>query len=397
MTQEREIAANGHQSPAGSDLGEAPVPRAGTRRGRLLHAATSRHIPLQTIIVTIGLVVTTCLLAMLLYILRDVVMLVLVAGFVALVLNPPVVALQNWKLRQRGLAVAIVTFWALLVFFGLVVAFGRPLVDGLTHLANSLPGDLTKAEHDQGWIGHIIRRYHLEAWVRTNSPKLVDLAGNLGKPALALGKGALSAFVALGTIFILVVLLLLEGPKLRSAVLQLLSPERSIRYQRLGGEVSRSVSGYILGDVLTSVIAGLVVLITLAALQVPYALLWALWVALVDFVPTVGGALAGIPTVLFALAQSLTAGAVTAVVFLIYTQVENHVLNPVIMSRTVKVSPLLVVLSVLVAADLGNWVGGAFAAFAAALVAVPFAGVAQIVVRELWGPSSTAQPERESP
>ena len=75
----------------------------------------------------------------------------------------------------------------------------------------------------------------------------------------------------------------------------------------------------------------------------PFPLLWALWVALVDFLPMIGGALAGIPVVMFALfTKGITAGIVTLVVFLVYTQFENHVLNPVIMSKTVRISPLLV-------------------------------------------------------
>jgi hypothetical protein len=100
--------------------------------------------------------------------------------------------------------------------------------------------------------------------------------------------------------------------------------------------------------------------VTLALLGVPFPLLWALWVALVDFLPVVGGAPAGIPTVLFALGHSLTAGIVTAAAFIAYQQVENHVLNPVIMSRTVNVNPLLVLLSILVGTSIGGWLGGFF-------------------------------------
>ena len=181
----------------------------------------------------------------------------------------------------------------------------------------------------------------------------------------------MSVLFFVGTTFVLVTMLLLEAPKLRSGVLGLMSPARSARYQQLGSKITRSVSGYVLGDILTSLIAGLVVFVTLMALSVPYALLWALWVALVDFLPTIGGALAGIPTVLFAVGHSLTAGIVTAVVFLVYQAVENHVLNPVIMSRTVRVSPLLVMVSVLVGAGIGNWLGGVFGAFAAALAGDP--------------------------
>ena len=139
-----------------------------------------------------------------------------------------------------------------------------------------------------------------------------------------------------------------------------------------------------LGNFLTSLTAGAVVLVTLVVLGVPFPFLWALWVALVDFLPMIGGALAGIPVVLFAAAHSLTAGIVVLVVFLIYTQVENHVLNPIVMSRTVKVNPLLVLVSILVGASIGSWIGGIFGAFVAALLAIPAAGAIQVLVREAW-------------
>ena len=130
----------------------------------------------------------------------------------------------------------------------------------------------------------------------------------------------------------------------------------------VANEVNRSVTGFVLGDLMTSLVAGIVVFSTLAILGVPFPLLWALWVALVDFLPMIGGALAGVPTVLFATAHSLAAGIVTLVVFVVYTQVENHVLNPVVMSRTVKVNPLLVLLSILIGASIGSWIGGFFGA-----------------------------------
>jgi predicted PurR-regulated permease PerM len=171
-----------------------------------------------------------------------------------------------------------------------------------------------------------------------------------------------------------------------------MAPERGERYSRVAKEVSRSVTGYMLGNFVTSVIAGAVVLVTLMTLGVPFPLLWALWVALVDFLPMIGGALAGIPVVLFALTHSLTAGIVTLVVFLVYTQVENHILNPVIMSRTVKVNPLLVLVSILFGAELGSWIGGIFGAFVAALLAIPLAGAIQVLIREIWQDTAPVQP-----
>jgi predicted PurR-regulated permease PerM len=357
----------------------------------------SRGIPLRAILVTVGVVVATYMAGKLLYRLRDVVLLIAVAAFLTVLLNPLVVALQRWKVPRRGLAVTVVTLWALIVFVGLAFAFGYPLVRGITHLADGLPAYVSKAEHGKGWIGHLIRRYHVQNWVAKNNAKIVNFGQSLGRPALALGKGAVSLLIALATIFILVLLLLLEGPKLRAGLLGQMSPKNSAAVTRVAGEVNRAVTGYMLGNILTSVIAGLVVYVTLLVVGVPYPLLWALWVALVDFLPMIGGALAGIPTVLFAAGHSLTAGIVTLIVFLVYTQVENHILNPVIMSRTVRINPLLVLLSILVAASIGSWIGGLFGGFVAALLAIPAAGALQVIVAETWRATAPPAPEPQPP
>jgi predicted PurR-regulated permease PerM len=229
-----------------------------------------------------------------------------------------------------------------------------------------------------------VRRYHIQSWVQRNSPKLVSYAESLAKPALTIGKGAISVVIELGTIFVLVLLLLLEGPKMRTGLLGQMRPERAAAVTRVAGDVNRTVTGYMLGNLLTSIIAGAVVFVTLLLLGVPFPFLWGLWVALVDFLPMIGGALAGIPTVLFALGHSFFAGVVTLVVFIVYTQVENHVLNPVVMSKTVRISPLLVLLAVLVGASVGSLIGGIFGGFVAALLAIPTAGALQVVTREIW-------------
>jgi predicted PurR-regulated permease PerM len=376
------------------------LPQPDTRRARLWKAADSRGIPLRTILVTVAVVAVVFLLGKLVYRLRDIILLIVVAGFVALILNPLVVALQRWRIKRRGWAVAVVTLWGVIVFFGLTLAFGLPLVGAITHLANTLPSYVSKAEHGKGWIGHLVRKYHVQQWVQKNTPKLADFGKSLAAPALSVGKGAFSLLIALFTIFVLVILLLLEGPKMRSGLLGMMAADRAQRYSRVAREVNRSVTGYMLGNFLTSIIAGGVVFVTLMFMGVPFAFLWALWVALVDFLPMIGGALAGIPTVLFAFVHSTPAGIVTLVVFLVYTQVENHILNPIVMSRTVKVNPLLVLLSILVGAEIGSWIGGIFGAFVAALLSIPAAGALQVLVRELWratAPQRAALPPGKDP
>ena len=367
------------------------------RLSRLWKAAARRHIPLPTIVVTIALVAATYLAGKLIYRIRDIVLVVLVAGFVAVLLNPIVVFLERRLVRRRGVAVGIVTLLALLAFIGLAFAFGYPLVNGITHLADLLPNYVASAEHGQGWIGHLVRKYHIQNWVQRNAPKLVTYGQALSKPALSIGAGALSLVIELVTIFILVLLLLLEAPKMRRALLGQMSPARKAEVIRVSSDVNRAVTGYMLGNTLTSVIAGVVIFVTLMILGVPYPLLWGLWVALVDFLPMIGGALAGIPTVLFAFfsPHPLTAGITTLVVFLVYTQVENHVLNPVIMSKTVRISPLLVLIAVLVGASLGSLIDGLFGGFVAALLAIPAAGALQVLAREVWRATAVPPPEDE--
>jgi predicted PurR-regulated permease PerM len=370
-----------------------------SRRERLWRFSESRGVPLRTILTTVGVVVLVYLAGKIVDRLRDVILLVVMAAFLTVLLNPLVVALQRWRIKRRGLAVTVVVIWGLIVFFGLAVAFGYPLANAITHLARDLPKYVSSVEHGRGWLGHLVAKYHIQNWVQHNAPKLVNLGQGLAKPALSLGKGAITLVLALLTIFVLVVLLLLEGPKLRSGVLGMMDPQRAERYSRIAREVNSSVTGYMLGNFLTSIMAGLVVLVTLLATGVPFPFLWALWVALVDFLPMIGGALAGIPTVLFALGHSVLAGVVTLVAFLVYTQIENHVLNPIVMSRTVRVSPLLVLVSILVGATIGAWIGGVFGGFVAALISIPAAGAIQVVVREIWQATapSTASPSPPPP
>ena len=364
------------------------VTAAHVKHARLRDAAARRGVPLASILVTVAVVVLVYLAGKLAYRIRDVLLMIAVAGFVCLILNPLVVALQRWGIRRRGWAVAIVTAWTVAVFIGLLAAFGYPLAHGVTHFSQRLPSYVQAAEHGRGWIGRLVTRFHLQAWVTRNAPKLQSLGTTLAKPALTAGKGAVSLLATLATIFALIVLFLIEGPKIGQGLLALLPPERAAYYTRVAREIGQSATGYALGNLLTSLIAGLVIFVTLTILGVPFPLLWALWVALVDFLPMIGGALAGIPTVLFALGHSLTACIVTAAAFIVYQEIENHVLNPVVMSRTANVNPLLVLLSLLVGTSIGDWVGGFFGSFVAALLSIPAAGALQVITRELWRASA---------
>src|ERR1700734_1189046 len=170
-----------------------------------------------------------------------------IAGFVSLILNPLVVALQRWGIRRRGWAVALVAIWTVIVFIGLLAAFGYPLANGVTHFSQRLPSYVQAAEHGRGWIGQLVTRFHLQAWVNRNAPKLQSLGTTLAKPALTAGKGAASLLATLATIFALIVLFLLEGPKRWRAALQALPQDRAAYYSGVAREISQSATGYAFG------------------------------------------------------------------------------------------------------------------------------------------------------
>ena len=146
-----------------------------TRRARLWEWADERHVPLQAILITVGVVVVTLMAGKIVYKLREILLLMAVAGFIALLLNPLVVLLQRVGVARRGFAVAIVTVFAVLVFAGLAYAFGAPLANGLTHLISKLPSYVQSAEHGKGWIGHLVRKYHVQHWVRAEPPQAPEL------------------------------------------------------------------------------------------------------------------------------------------------------------------------------------------------------------------------------
>ena len=130
----------------------------------------------------------------------------------------------------------------------------------------------------------------------------------------------------------------------------------------------------------------------------PFAILLGAFVALVDLLPLVGGLLAGVPVVVIAAIHSVPAGIVMLIVFLVYQQIENHVLNPMIMSKTVRLNPFWVLLAVLIGATLGGAVAGALGTFVGALIGIPVGGAMQVIVRELRrGPEAAGSRDRRRP
>jgi predicted PurR-regulated permease PerM len=307
--------------------------------------------------------------------LRRIVALIVIAAFFATILNPMVDALTRLRIR-RGIATSIVFLLGVAAFAGLIYTFVRPIYDSGQSFARDIPGFVERAKTGEGRVGELIKRYNIDEKVAENAPKLQDALKNAGGPAVRTAQRVASGLLALLTIAVLSFLMLLEAPGIISTFLGLLSPQHALQVRRIGADVAGAVTGYMAGNLLISLIAGLTTWIFLTIVGVPFAGVLGLWVGFADLLPLVGATIGAIPTIAIAFLHSTGAGIAVLIMYIVYQQIENHLLQPVVMSRTVNLNPLGVLLSALVGVELAGFVG--------ALLAIPAAGAIQVVIRDLW-------------
>jgi predicted PurR-regulated permease PerM len=307
--------------------------------------------------------------------LRRIVGLIVIAAFFATILNPMVDVLTRLKMR-RGVATSIVFLLGVAGFAGLIYTFVRPIYDSGQSFARDVPGFVERAKNGEGRVGELIKRYNIDEKVAENAPKLQDALKNAGGPAVRIGQRVASGLLALLTILVLSFLMLLEAPDIIGAFLGLLSSHRALQVRRIGADMAGAVTGYMAGNLVISLIAGLVTWIFLTIVHVPFAGVLGLWVGFADLLPLVGATIGAVPTIAIAFLTSTGSGIAVLIMYIVYQQIENHLLQPVVMSRTVKLNPLGVLLSALVGVELAGIVG--------ALLAIPAAGAIQVAVRDLW-------------
>jgi predicted PurR-regulated permease PerM len=334
-----------------------------------------RYIVVRIVLVVLGIGLAIVLGVLLTWQLRHILTLLVIATFFATLLNPLVDALSR-MLVPRAVATTIVFLMGLGTFAGLGYLVVRPVVDAGQKFADDIPGFVERAEKGEGRVGELIKHYNVEKFVRDNAPRLRDRLNELGGPAVKTIQTVATGAFAILTIMVLTFLILLEAPDIITAFLALFSERHRAQLRRIGHDAGRAVTGYMAGNIVISLIAGAVTYVTLRLVGVPFANVLAVWVGFADLIPLVGATLGAIPTVFVAFLHSTGAGITVLLVYIVYQQVENHLLQPVVMSRTVKLNPLLVLVAVLVGVELAGFVG--------ALLAIPTAGIIQVVVKNLW-------------
>ena len=337
----------------------------------------------RTVLAVIGFVIAAWALLSIIAITRQVISWILVSIFLALALNPAVEWFMRRGVKKRGYAAGLTYVLALLVIGGIGFAFIPTLVSQVNDFVHALPGyvdDLTKG---RGRLGFLETKYHIvdrirEAVNQGGASKVLGLTG----AAISITKSVVTLVVAVITITFLTFFMLLEGPAWMDRFYGLLPERLRPRWRAIGHDVYRTVGGYVTGNLLISLIAGTLTTVVLLAVGVPYAVALGVIVAILDLIPLAGATIAALIIGTVAFLHTITAGIVVVVFFLIYQQVENHFLQPVIYGRTVQLSPLAVLVSVLIGAKLAGILG--------ALGAIPVAGAIQVIVID-WQRQRTAR------
>jgi predicted PurR-regulated permease PerM len=341
-----------------------------------VNTANNRTVARYTLVV-IGLVLATMLLLMLAYATRQVLTWILIATFFAVALHPAVTWLERRaRWFKRWLATLVVFLVAFAFIGGLITVFVIPLAREAAQFANNLPQIVADVRAGRGPIGNLAERFHALDYIQSHAAQLRGYVSGLGAPTLAVLRSAATGVAGVVTIFVLSYLMVLEAPKVVDGFLALFEERRAERIRRVSQDCAKTVTGYITGNLLISVICGLLTWAVLALTGVPFAGLIALFVGLADLIPLVGATLGAVVGIVAAFTQSVTAGIIVVIFFVVYQQLENHLLQPVIFSRTVQLNPLTVLVAILIGVELAGILG--------ALLAIPVAGIIQIVARDIW-------------
>jgi predicted PurR-regulated permease PerM len=346
----------------------------------------------RTVLAVIGIVLAVSILLAVVWISRQVLTWVLVALFLALALNPAVEFFQRQGLARRGAATAVTVLLALGAIVGLGWLFVPTLVNEGRGFAEALPGYVNDVSEGRGPLGRLAARYELEQKVREaveggGAARVLGLSGT----AIAVTKGVLTFVVAVVTIAFMTFFMLLEGPAWVERFYGLI-PERSRdTWRGIGRDIYRTIGGYVTGNLLISLIAGISTTIVLLIMGVPYAVALGVLVAILDLIPLAGATLAAIIVSTVAFIDWIPAGIVVLIFFIVYQQIENHLLQPLVYSRTVQLSPLAILIAVLMGAKLAGILG--------ALAAIPVAGTIQVLLLAWLAErrKQDAQPETVAP
>jgi predicted PurR-regulated permease PerM len=305
---------------------------------------------------------------------RAVLILIGLALFIAAGLDP----LVSWLTRHRlprWAAVTIVIVGTLAAISGFLSAAIPPLASQATALANEVPHYLHTLQDHSSQLGKLNDKFHFQQRV---TGLLSGGGTSLIGGVLGAGKMVLTAATSLLVVLVLAIYFLAGMPTIKNLLYRLAPRSRRARVILISEDIFTKVGGFVLGNIITSLIAGAGTYVWLLIFGVPYPVVLALFVALMDLIPVIGSTIGGVIVSLIALTVSLPVAIATAVFYIAYRQAEDYFLVPKIMGRAVEVPAVVTVLATLI--------GGALLGIIGALIAIPVAAAIRLLLNEIAFP-----------
>lgn len=302
---------------------------------------------------------------------RSVLVLIGLALFIAIGLDP-VVAWLTRRRVPRWAAVVIILLAGAGIIAGFVMAAIPPLVEQTKLLVAHFPHYAQALQSHDSVLGRLNTRFHIQQRL---THLLSSKGGSLVGGVLGAGEFVLSAASSAVIVVVLVIYFLADLPRIKLFGYRLAPHTRRARVILIGDEILSRVGGFLLGNLLTSVVAGLGTYLWMIAWGIPYPVLLGLLVALLDLIPVIGSTIGGVVVTLVALSVSLPVAIATLVFYIAYRLAEDYLLVPRVMGKTVQVPGVVSVVAVLV--------GGTLMGIVGALVAIPAAAALRLLLHEI--------------
>jgi predicted PurR-regulated permease PerM len=302
---------------------------------------------------------------------RSILILIGVALFIAAGLDPAV----QWLTRRRvprPAAVLIVTAGLLVIVAGFLAAAVPPLAAQATSLVHQMPHYMHELQDHNSELGKLNAKFHIQQRV---SSLLSSRGSALIGGVLGAGELVISTASAIVLVLVLSVYFLASLPRTKLFAYRLVPHSRRPRAILIGDEILAKVGAYMLGNVLTSLIAGFGTFFWMLAWGIPYPVLLASTVALLDMIPVIGSTVGGIIVTLVALTVSLPVAIGTLAFYVVYRLAEDYLIVPRVIGRTVRVPAIVSMIAVLIGAVLLGIIG--------ALVAIPVAASIRLLLQEV--------------
>jgi predicted PurR-regulated permease PerM len=302
-------------------------------------------------------------------------LLVVIALVAAIGLDPAV----RWLVRhgmRRGFAVAPIFLAAGLFALLFVMLLGPPLIRQISGLADDIPGYVADLAKRDDWIGRYFRQHDVAQSVRDFVANIPSKVAQSFDTILGVAGRVGSAVFQLVTVAILSIYFSLSLPSMRKTTAVLFPPERREQGERVLNRSIEKIGGYVGGNLVTSGVCGVLAMVALLIMGVPFAIPLAMWAGIADLIPQVGSYLGAAPAVVIAFLDSPGIGIAVLVYFIVYQQFENYWLQPKVMKDAVDLSPAAVIISTLI--------GGGLLGFAGALLALPVAATLKVVIYDVW-------------